>query len=175
MSSSTADLWDEIAAETAATSDLWGAARRHDCECEPVFSPLGDPRYAVGVEAIYEGYLAHYGRPRLFRPDDADAALLLGDTLYAQGLTRVAELGEPAAVADVAELLALCAALRAERMEGDGAAWAASIALLGRGGLGHAREALRAGDAEPLLLLAAEAAGRDAVDRALAAHTARVG
>ena len=48
----------------------------------PVFSPLvADRRFALGVETIYEGYLVHYGRPRLFAPPDDDIALLLGDYL----------------------------------------------------------------------------------------------
>ena len=55
-----------------------------------MFSPLADERFALGLETIYEGYLVHYGEPRLFDPADADAALLLGDYLYAHGLVRVA-------------------------------------------------------------------------------------
>ena len=55
-----------------------------------VFSPLGEPRYALGLETIYEGYLVHYGEPRLFAPPDDDTALLLGDYLYAHGVVRVA-------------------------------------------------------------------------------------
>ena len=58
-----------------------------------MFSPLGEARYALGLETIYEGYLLHYGRPRLFAPVDADTALLLGDYLYAHGLVRIAEAG----------------------------------------------------------------------------------
>ena len=62
---------------------VWG--RRADAadqrEREPVFSPLGEDRYALGLETIYEGYLLHYGRPRLFAPADDDTALLLGDYL----------------------------------------------------------------------------------------------
>ena len=52
---------------------------------------LAEERYRLGVETIYEGYLLHYGRPSLFRPPDADTALLLGDYLYAHGLVRIAE------------------------------------------------------------------------------------
>jgi hypothetical protein len=133
---------------------------------EPVFSPLGDPMYAEGVETIYEGYLAHYGTPRAFRPEDGDASLLLGDTLYAAGLARIAALGRPEAVEDLSELLARSAELRAERRDGDGALWAASIALLGSHPL--------AGGTDPLAL-ARGAAGVDAVDRALASHVERFG
>jgi hypothetical protein len=133
---------------------------------EPVFSPLGDPMYAEGVETIYEGYLAHYGTPRAFRPDDGDASLLLGDTLYAAGLARIAALGRPEAVEDVSELLARSAELCAEGRVGDGALWAASIALLGTHPLANGDDAL---------VLARDAAGADAVDRALAAHAERFG
>jgi hypothetical protein len=171
-------LWDTIAAEATAESPLWAQALRPgvERELEPVFSPLGDERFALGLETIYEGYLMHYGRPRLFAPPDGDNALLLGDYLYAHGLVRVARLREVEAVSDLAELISVCAQLRAGGLEGDGAAWAASAALLGRGALGAAREALRlGGDPEPLLALARETAGEAAVDDALAAHRTRVG
>ena len=58
-------------------------------------------RFALGVETIYEGYLLHYGTPRLFSPSDHDNALLLGDYLYAHGLVRVSESGDVDAVADL--------------------------------------------------------------------------
>ena len=66
------------------------------------------------METIYEGYLVHYGRPRLFAPGDPDTILLLGDYLYAQGLVRLSAAGSVAAVADMGELISLCAQLRAE-------------------------------------------------------------
>jgi hypothetical protein len=171
-------LWDTIAAEATAESPLWGQALRPgvERELEPVFSPLGDERFALGLETIYEGYLMHYGRPRLFAPPDRDNALLLGDYLYAHGLVRFASLREVEAVSDLAELISVCAQLRAGGLDGDGAAWAASAALLGQGSLRAAREALRLeGDSDPLLGLACEAAGEDAVNRALDTHRARVG
>ena len=171
-------LWDTIADEATAESALWGQALRPgvERELEPIFSPLGEERFALGLETIYEGYLMHYGSPRLFAPPDRDNALLLGDYLYAHGLVRVAGLREVEAVSDLAELISVCAQLRAGSLDGDGAAWAASAALLGLGRLGAAREALRlGGDPDPLLGLAYEAAGEEAVDRALAAHRGRVG
>jgi hypothetical protein len=171
-------LWDTIADEAAAESALWGQALRPgvERELEPIFSPLGEERFALGLETIYEGYLMHYGKPRLFAPPGRDNALLLGDYLYAHGLVRVAGLREVEAVSDLAELISVCAQLRAGGIGGDGAAWAASAALLGRGRLAPAREALRlGGDPDPLLGLAYETAGEDAVDRALAAHRGRVG
>jgi hypothetical protein len=154
------------------------AALREPAEGEfaPVFSPLAEPRFGLGLETIYEGYLVHYGRPRLFEPADDDTALVLGDYLYAQGLARIAGLGETSAVGDLAELISLCAQIRADGREGDGAAWAATAALLGRDSLGDARLALRdRGYARPLELLARQAAGDEAVDRALAIHAGRVG
>jgi len=172
------ELWDTVALEAERESALWGGALRpeDERETEPVFSPLGEPRFALGLETIYEAYLLHYGRPRLFAPADRDTALLLGDYLYAHGLVRIAEHEDVAAVADLAELISLCAQLRASGAEGDAEAWAATAALLGRGELGEARAALRdRGDAEPLAASARAAAGADSVERALGTHRRRVG
>ena len=52
------------------------------------------------LEAVYEGYLMHYGEPRAFRGMDPDLRLLAGDALYALGLSRLAEAGDLEAVAD---------------------------------------------------------------------------
>jgi hypothetical protein len=117
-----------------------------------VFSPLAEPRLALAIETIYEGYLVHYGRPRLFAPRDAHTALLLGDYLYAHGLVRVAELGDVEAVRVLAELISVCAHLRADGTGGDGEAWASTTAGLGDG-----------------------AATSQQVEQALAAHRGRVG
>lgn len=177
MPTSTLDLWETIAVEAGRESRLWGDALRppRERETEPVFSPLGDERYALGLETIYEGYLLHYGRPRLFAPADDDTALLLGDYLYAHGLVRVAEVGSVVAVEDLAELISLCAQLRADSVAGDGAAWAASAAVLGTGELEDARAALRdRRDAAPLTELAEAQAGAPAVEQALAAHGRRL-
>jgi hypothetical protein len=171
-------IWDTIAGEASVESPLWAQALRPADErpLEPVFSPLGEERFALGLETIYEGYLLHYGRPRLFSLTDHDNALLLGDYLYAHGLVRIASFHEVGAVSDLAELISLCAQVRAGRLDGDGAAWAASAALLGQRRLDAARDALRLeGDATALLELACEAAGEDVVETALAAHRVRVG
>ena len=113
----------------------------------------------------------------MFAPADLDTALLLGDYLYAHGLVRIAATGSVAAVGDLAELISLCAQLRAQQGPGDdAAAWAATAALLGKKRLEPARAALRlSGDSEPLLRLARAAAGREAVERAFDAHGRRVG
>ena len=174
-----AGIWEEVAEGARRESPLWAAALRPeaDRELEAVFSPLGDDRRALGVETIYEGYLLHYGRPRLFEPQAPEDALLLGDYLYAHGLVRVAELHDVGAVADLAALISVCAQLRAEdASDGDGAAWAATAALAGANGLEPARDALRLhGDFAPLLALALDHAGEDAVEQALAAHRRRLG
>lgn len=70
--------------------------------------------YAFVVEAVREGYLLHYGEPRLLAGHDRDLALLAGDYLYALGLDRLALLGDTAAVAVLAELIGRCARLHAE-------------------------------------------------------------
>src|SRR5262249_9529988 len=74
---------------------------------------------------IYEGYLCHYGRPRLFSPDDDELALLLGDYLYAHGLVRISATGRVGAVVQLAELISICSRLRAESESGDAEAWLA--------------------------------------------------
>ncbi len=145
-------------------------------ELEPVFSALTDARFELGLETIYEGYLVHYGRPRLLEPSEDDAALVLGDYFYAQGLARIAALGEVEAVGDLAALISLCAQARADRRGGDGAAWAATAALIGQGRLEDARAALRdRGESAPLERLAREAAGDREIDRALETHARLVG
>jgi hypothetical protein len=177
LATSTADLWDTIVGEAGRESELWTKALRpHEAqEREPVFSPLGEGRYALGIETIYEGYLLHYGRSRLFAPEDEDTALLLGDYLYAHGLVRIEQGGTVEAVNDLAELIALCAYLRAESIAGDGAVWAATAARLGRGELDAGRTSLRLdNDAGPLERLARADAGDAAVDVAFAAHRARL-
>ena len=141
-----------------------------------MFSTLAEERFALGLETIYEGYLVHYGRPRSYEARDGDAALVLGDYLYAQGLARIAALGEVEAVVDLAELISLCAQARADGRPGDGAAWAATASLLGQDRLVEARAALsRNGDPRPLDELARRASGDAAVDAAMAAHERLLG
>jgi hypothetical protein len=170
-SSSVADLWEAIADEAAAESPLWAEALlpNHERQLVAVFSPLGDERWALGLETIYEGYLLHYGRPRVFEPADRHTSLLLGDYLYAHGLVRIAVEEDVEAVADLAALISLCAELRADSRPGDGAAWAASAALLRRGPLFDTH------DPAELEAAARETAGDEAVERALAVHAGRVG
>ncbi len=172
-----AALWVAIVAEAEAESRLWADVTLPPERREPVavFSPLGDARFALGLETIYEGYLVHYGTSRLFAPTDRDTAILLGDYLYAHGLVRVAEQEDVVAVANLSELISLCALLQGEGAGDDGPLWAAYAALLAVGGLEEAGAAFRdAGDPEPLLALARAAAGDEAVATAIAAHARRV-
>jgi hypothetical protein len=165
-----------MAVDAAAESTLWADCLLPEAERDrsAVFSPLGEARYALGLETIYEGYLVHYGRSRLFALPDDDTALLLGDYLYAHGVARISALHDVAAVADLAELISLCSQVRAEDGDGDGPLWAATAALLGRGALDEARTALRLhSDSAPLDRLARDVAGDEWVDAALAAHAER--
>ena len=90
--------------------------------------------YPLLVEAIREGYLQHYAAGRVVRPDDPDLALLAGDRLYALGLERLAALGDLEAVAELADVIALCAQAHAE---GDPAradsVWEAGAAAIAAG------------------------------------------
>ncbi len=70
--------------------------------------------YALVVEAVHEGYLLHYGEPRLLAGHDSDLALLAGDYLYALGLDRLAALGDERAVSILSDLISRCAQLQAE-------------------------------------------------------------
>jgi hypothetical protein len=141
---------DAIVEQARAESSLWVRALREPPEWEPVFSPLAPARFALGLETVYEAYLVHYGRPRLFAPPDGDEAVLLGDYLYAHGLVHIAAEGGVDAVAALADLISRCAALRADGAGGDGEAWVEAARRLGGAPAG------------------------DAVDRALARHYGRV-
>jgi hypothetical protein len=75
--------------------------------------------YALVVEAVREGYLLHYGKPRLLAGHDRDLALLAGDYLYALGIERLAALGDTEAVKRLADLIATCAQLHTEGREAE--------------------------------------------------------
>lgn len=88
--------------------------------------------YALAVEAIREGYLLHYGEPRLLAGHDPDLALLAGDYLYALGLDRLARLGDVDAVAALAALIGRCAQCHAEGREDEvPSLWSAAAAAIG--------------------------------------------
>jgi hypothetical protein len=137
------------------------------------WAPLCGERYAAGLEAIYEGYLLHHGRPRLFDSSD-ESALLCGDFLYALGLGWIAALHDVEAIAALADLIALAAHLRAEGGPPDGPLWAATAAFLadraGAAAFAEAKDALRLrGDDGPLRALVDGHA-----EEALRVHGARV-
>jgi hypothetical protein len=82
----------------------------------PASIAAGGPRaagrreeYELLVEAIYEGYLLHYGTPRVVCVPEADLKLLAGDRLYAIGLALLVGLGDTAAVAELADTITLSA------------------------------------------------------------------
>jgi hypothetical protein len=101
------------------------------------------------VEAVHEGYLLHYGASRLFDTRDADLALLAGDRLYALGLARLAALGDLDAVAELADVISLCAQSHAQDDPAlAGAVWEAGAAAIGWGAgpeLAAAKAAARSG------------------------------
>ena len=120
-----------IAAAARRESPLWAGALRPAPDWEPVFSLLAPRRYELGLETIYEAYLVHYGRPRLFATGEESERVLLGDYLYAHGLVRISEAGGVEAVAAMAELISRCASLRAAGEPGDGDAWIEAARTLG--------------------------------------------
>ncbi len=122
---------DAIVAGAGEESALWAQSLRDPADWEPVFSPLAPDAFALGLETVYEAYLVHYGKPRLFAVSDLDEAVLLGDYLYAHGLVRVADAGGVDAVAAMAELISRCAALRADGAAGDGDVWVETARRLG--------------------------------------------
>src|SRR5271155_5407497 len=98
--------------------------------------------YELLVEAIYEGYLLHYGSPRVVRPADEDLRLLAGDQLYAIGLALLVGLGDTAAVAELADTITLSALAQGagEQALAD-AVWAAGARAVGWGSSAEHRRA----------------------------------
>jgi len=100
---------------------------------EATLGELAGAGYEELVEAIYEGYLQHYGEGRVVRPDDPDLALLAGDRLYALGLARLAELGDLEAVDVLAGVISRAAQAHAEGdPDAARAAWEAGARAVGR-------------------------------------------
>jgi hypothetical protein len=90
--------------------------------------------YELLVEAIYEGYLLHYGSPRVLHAPEADLGLLAGDQLYAIGLARLVALGDTSAVAELADTITLSALAHGAGEHGMAAAvWAAGARAVGWG------------------------------------------
>ena len=116
-----ADALASLAAQLRADESVVSAHVR-----EPVEAPLigefvaagpgaaTDPAaYSLVAESVREGYLLHYGEPRLLAGVDADLRLLAGDYLYALGLERLAGLGDLEAVGQLSDLISLSAQLHA--------------------------------------------------------------
>jgi hypothetical protein len=124
-----------------------------DAEDAPVLGVLvaAGPRtarapaeYALLVESIREGYLLHYGTPRVIVGADRDLALLAGDYLYARGLETLAALGSLEAVRELSDLISLSAQIHADRNGGRAgeALWLASAVAVAAGE-GDAHEAAK--------------------------------
>ena len=90
---------------------------------------LGDRLFVL--EAVYEGYLLHYGESRAFTGMDRDMRLLAGDAMYALGLARLAETGDLEAVTVLSDLISATAQAQAEGRPDDAEAlWETSAASL---------------------------------------------
>ena len=95
-------------------------------------SPAGPFHRSFVVEAVREGYLLHYGEPRLLTGHDEDLALLAGDYLYALGIERLASRGDTDAVLELAELIGECARRHAEGREDEvPGLWREAVAAIG--------------------------------------------
>jgi hypothetical protein len=124
--------------------------------------------YELLVEAIYEGYLLHYGEPRVVRVPDADLRLLAGDRLYAVGLARLVELGDTRAVAELADTITLSAlAQGAGSVKLADAVWQAGARAVGWGAgelHSRAKELVLAGAPEALEAMRTSATDTSAAD-----------
>ena len=141
------------------------AARRSDSARLAARGPRAsaDPHeYELLIEAIYEGYLLHYGTPRVLdRALDADLALLAGDQLYALGLARLVRLGDLPAVSELADVITLCALAHGDcEPELATAVWEAGALAIGWGARPEherAKQLARAGSADALAAMRAAA------------------
>jgi hypothetical protein len=91
-------------------------------------------QYELLVEAIYEGYLLHYGDSRVLDSGQSDLRLLAGDRLYALGLSQLVALGDVPAVGELADLITISAqAQEAGEDELAAAMWKAGARAIGWG------------------------------------------
>lgn len=106
-------------------------------EGTPISAHVVDPTAVEGydsavLEAVREGYLLHYGEPRVLAGHDDDLAVLAGDYLYALGIERLAESGDCAAVLLLAELIGDCAQRHVEgRADEVAGLWREAVAVIG--------------------------------------------
>ena len=114
---------EALAGELRADGGLLGAVVRDRPRGAPL-EPGPREEVALVLEAVREGWLLHAGEPRIVATDDPDLALLAGDRLYALGLERLAALGDLDAVAELADVISVCARSHAEgRPELASSAW----------------------------------------------------
>ncbi|HTP18158.1 MAG TPA: hypothetical protein VMJ65_01055 [Solirubrobacteraceae bacterium] len=93
-----------------------------------------ESEYELLLEMILEGYRLHYDEPLVVRTPDVDLALLLGDQLYALGLSQLAALGDLEAVAELADVISLAAqAHTASDRELAQAVWESGASAVGWG------------------------------------------
>ena len=162
-----------------------------DPTAEPVLGMLvaSGPRcvaapaeYAAVVESVREGFLLHYGEPRLLATEDADLRLLVGDHLYARGIERLVQLEDLVAVHELSDLISLSAHLDAaaeDTTAACGILWLASCIAIAAGPWEtHERDKVslrESGDPEPLLAGARHAADEAGLSGALVGAFEAVG
>jgi hypothetical protein len=188
----TASVLEALAEELAGEGLLIGGLVRRPAA---VGAPLADllaagphtgaqgALYGRVIECVHEGYLLHYGVPRLLEPPDPDLSLLAGDYLYAKGIGLLASIGDLAAVAVLADLISASAELHAAAPADVGARlgalWLASTVAIAAGPLAGDRDAvarLRAGgDAEGLHAHASNRAAHAGLSDRLVAAAETVG
>jgi hypothetical protein len=88
---------------------------------------------AAAVDAVRDGWRRHYADGGEAAADP-DLALLVGDRRYAEGLERLAALGDLPAIVELADVISLCAAAHAAGDDGlADAAWSAGAVAVGWG------------------------------------------
>jgi hypothetical protein len=101
-----------------------------------------EAEYELLLEMILEGSRLHYGTPSVVEAADPDLALLLGDQLYALGLSRLAALGDLDAVEELADVISIVAqAHAAGDPELADAVWDAGAVAIGWGSSAAHRDA----------------------------------
>jgi hypothetical protein len=125
-----------VLAEVVEAVEPWlGECAAADPGPDRFAATVQDPDRRFVLEAVYEGYLMHYGEPQAFEGMDADLRLLAGDALYALGLARLAQRDDLDAVAELSDLISLTARAHAEGApERVVSLWLATATALSEGG-----------------------------------------
>ena len=154
---------DRAASAGAAVSDDGGVGAPAQLAAAGPRAEGSRADYELLIEAIYEGYLLHYGAPRVALAADRDLALLAGDRLYALGLVRLIALGDVAAVLELADTITLSAlAQGAGEPQLADAVWAAGARAIGWGSSEthrRAKELVLAGSPEAIEAMSTSARG----------------